>query len=169
GRRALPARSRRGRVHVALEPLGCALDLRAPAGGRRPRDVVRALRRDARCGPGSLPLPGGRVGGGRDLVTAGRVFPLSAVVGQGQLLEALLINAVDPGVGGVLIRGERGTAKTTAVRGLAPLLPGQAPLVELPLGTTLDRLVGSLDLARALDGEHRFEAGLLSKADGGIL
>ena len=102
------------------------------------------------------------------------VFPLSAIVGQEQLIEALLINAVAPDVGGLLVRGERGTAKTTAVRGLAPLLPAladgePAPLVEVPLGATLDRLVGSLDLGRALAGEHRFEAGLLSKAHRGIL
>jgi magnesium chelatase subunit D len=97
------------------------------------------------------------------------VFPLSAIVGQAELVQALLINAVSPEVGGVLVRGERGTAKSTAVRGLAPLLPGPAPLVELPLGTTLDRLVGSIDLARALDGEHRFEPGLLSRAHEGIL
>lgn len=127
-------------------------------------------------------------------------FPLSAIVGQEQLIEALLINAVAPEVGGVLVRGERGTAKTTAVRGLASLLapvsaavaqtfafaPGElspagplpadgrselrpAPLVELPLGTTLDRLVGSLDLSRALAGERVFEAGLLARAHQGIL
>ena len=95
-------------------------------------------------------------------------FPLSAIVGQERLLEALLINTVAPQAGGVLVRGDRGTAKTTAVRGLASLL-SPAPLVELPLGTTLDRLVGSLDLGRALAGEHAAEAGLLAKADGGIL
>jgi magnesium chelatase subunit D len=95
-------------------------------------------------------------------------FPLSAIVGQEQLVQALLINAVSPEVGGVLVRGERGTAKTTAVRGLASLL-APAPLVELPLGATLDRLVGSLDLREALAGEHRVEAGLLHRADGGIL
>jgi magnesium chelatase subunit D len=127
-------------------------------------------------------------------------FPLSAIVGQEALVEALLINAVAPNVGGVLVRGERGTAKSTAVRALAPLLPpvqaaagetfafvpGElapggpvaanaptaprpAPLVELPLGTTLDRLVGSLDLGRALAGEQAFEAGLLARAHRGIL
>jgi magnesium chelatase subunit D len=96
-------------------------------------------------------------------------FPLSAIVGQEELVQALLINAVSPEVGGVLVRGQRGTAKSTAARALAPLLPGSAPLVELPLGTTLDRLVGSIDLGRALAGEHRFEPGLLSRADGGIL
>jgi magnesium chelatase subunit D len=97
------------------------------------------------------------------------IFPLSAIVGQEALIEALLVNAVAPEVGGVLVRGERGTAKTTAVRGLAAVLPGPAPLVELPLGATLDRLVGSLDLARALDGEHRYEPGLLVRAHEGIL
>ncbi|MBW3547705.1 MAG: magnesium chelatase, partial [Actinobacteria bacterium] len=50
-------------------------------------------------------------------------YPLSAIVGQEALVEALLVNAVDPGVGGVLVRGQRGTAKSTAVRALAPLLP----------------------------------------------
>ncbi|HEY7077828.1 MAG TPA: VWA domain-containing protein [Solirubrobacteraceae bacterium] len=127
-------------------------------------------------------------------------YPLSAIVGQTALVEALLINAVAPDVGGVLVRGERGTAKSTAVRGLAPLLPpvraalsqafafapGElapggrvpadapteprpAPLVELPLGATLDRLVGALDLGRALAGEQAFEAGLLARAHRGIL
>lgn len=97
------------------------------------------------------------------------VFPLTAIVGQEQLIEALLINAVAPDVGGLLVRGERGTAKTTAVRGLASLL-APASLVELPLGTTLDRLVGSLDLREALaGGEHRFEPGMLHRANGGIL
>src|SRR5262249_19062576 len=97
------------------------------------------------------------------------VYPLSAIVGQEQLVQALLINAVAPDVGGVLVRGERGTAKTTAVRGLASLL-APAPLVELPLGTTLDRLVGSLDLKQALaGGEHRVEPGLLHPAHRGIL
>ncbi len=97
------------------------------------------------------------------------VFPLTAIVGQEQLIEALLINVVAPDVGGLLVRGERGTAKTTAVRGLASLL-APASLVELPLGTTLDRLVGSLDLREALaGGEHRFEPGMLHRANGGIL
>jgi magnesium chelatase subunit D len=127
-------------------------------------------------------------------------FPLSALVGQRPLIEALLVNAVSPQVGGVLVRGERGTAKSTAVRALAPLLPpvpaavtetfafgpGEAapdgvvprevavdvraaPLVELPLGATLDRLVGALDLRRALAGERVFEPGILARAHQGIL
>ena len=113
-----------------------------------------------------------RQGGGQAPGSAPR-FPLSAIVGQEQLVRALLINAVAPDVGGVLIRGERGTAKSTAVRALAPLLEAvdqrAAPLVEVPLGATLDRLLGSLDLRRALDGEHRYEPGLLARAHGGIL
>ncbi|MHB1808261.1 MAG: VWA domain-containing protein [Solirubrobacteraceae bacterium] len=127
-------------------------------------------------------------------------FPLSAIVGQQPLIEALLVNAVSPEVGGVLVRGERGTAKSTAVRALAPLLPtveaavsetfafapGQlapggvvaidaevaerpAPLVELPLGATLDRLLGALDLRQALAGEQVFEPGILARAHQGIL
>ncbi len=101
------------------------------------------------------------------------VFPLSAIVGQEQLVEALLINAVAPDVGGVLVRGERGTAKSTAVRALAPLLPAvddrPAPFVEAPLGATLDRLIGALDFGRALAGEHVVERGLLARADRGLL
>jgi magnesium chelatase subunit D len=127
-------------------------------------------------------------------------YPLSAIVGQRSLIDALLIIAVAPDVGGVLVRGERGTAKSTAVRGLASLLPpvraadsqpfafapGEAapdgpvssgapttlraaPLVELPLGATLDRLVGTLHLGRALAGEQKFEPGMLARAHQGIL
>jgi magnesium chelatase subunit D len=95
-------------------------------------------------------------------------FPFAAIVGQADLVESLLICAVAPDVGGVLVRGERGNAKSTAVRGLAELL-APAPLVEVPLGATLDRLVGSLDVGRALSGEYGVERGLLSRADGGML
>lgn len=101
-------------------------------------------------------------------------FPFSALVGQDDLRRALLINAVAPDVGGVLVRGERGTAKTTAVRALETLLPpvdGEpAPLVELPVGATVDRVVGTLDLERALqDGEAVLQPGLLARAHRGIL
>jgi magnesium chelatase subunit D len=96
-------------------------------------------------------------------------FPLSAIVGQAALVEALLVNAVAPEVGGVLVRGERGTAKSTAARALAPLLPQPATFVEVPLGATLDRLVGALDFGRALAGEQAVDTGLLARADGGIL
>ena len=131
------------------------------------------------------------------------VFPFTAIVGQQTLGEALLACAVDPRIGGVLVRGERGTAKSTAVRALAPLLgdvevvagcrfnadpaldgagcpdgphDGAAvqrrpvALVELPVGATADRLLGSLDLDRALrDGVAAFEPGLLAAAHRGIL
>lgn len=102
-------------------------------------------------------------------------FPFSAVVGQDDLKLALVLVAVDPTIGGVLITGERGTAKSTAARGLAALLPktsegNAAPFVELPLGATEDRVVGSLDISRVLqDGSTELRSGLLARADGGVL
>jgi len=102
-------------------------------------------------------------------------FPFSAVVGQDDLKLALVLVAVDPTIGGVLITGERGTAKSTAARGLAALLPKTsegkaAPFVELPLGATEDRVVGSLDISRVLqDGSTELRSGLLARADGGVL
>ena len=130
-------------------------------------------------------------------------FPFSAVVGHDDLRLALLLNAVHPGVGGVLVRGEKGTAKSTAVRALAALLPAldvvagcrfscdptapdpdcpdgphrqdaglhrAAKLVELPVGATEDRLVGSLDLERALsEGVRAYQPGLLAEAHRGVL
>jgi magnesium chelatase subunit D len=98
------------------------------------------------------------------------VFPFSAVVGHDSIRTALLLCAVDPGIGGVLLRGQKGSAKTTLARGLATLLPGDAPFVELPVGASEDRLVGSIDLRAALTGgERRFAAGLLQAAHGGVL
>ncbi|MEU8462918.1 putative cobaltochelatase [Streptomyces sp. NPDC029003] len=130
-------------------------------------------------------------------------FPFSAVVGQDDLRLALLLNAVSPAVGGVLVRGEKGTAKSTAVRALSALLPqvdvvpgcrfscapaapdpscpdgpheagrgAQRParMVELPVGASEDRLVGALDIERALaEGVKAFEPGLLADAHRGIL
>ena len=94
----------------------------------------------------------------------------SAVVGQEQAKAALLMAAVNPLLGGVLLRGDKGSAKTTLARGLSALLPHGAPFVELPLGATEDRVVGSLDLAALLtDGEPRFRPGLLAAAHGGVL
>ncbi len=145
--------------------------------------------------------PRSRYGGG---VVTGAPYPFSALVGQGDLALALLLNAVSPAVGGVLVRGEKGTAKSTAVRGLARLLPPvevvegcpfncdpaapdhdcpagphasgapgvrrPAPLVELPVGASTDRVAGSLDLERALaEGRRAFEPGLLAAAHRGIL
>ncbi|WP_029111176.1 magnesium chelatase subunit D family protein [Mycobacterium sp. URHD0025] len=100
-------------------------------------------------------------------------YPFSALVGQDRLRLALLLCAVHPEIGGVLIRGEKGTAKSTAVRGLAAVLTAvddDARLVELPIGATEDRVVGSLDLQKVLrDGEHAFSPGLLARAHGGVL
>jgi magnesium chelatase subunit D len=100
-------------------------------------------------------------------------YPFSALVGQDQLRLALVLCAVRPEIGGVLIRGEKGTAKSTAVRGLATVLSAvddDARLVELPIGATEDRVVGSLDLQKVLrDGEHAFSPGLLARAHGGVL
>lgn len=127
------------------------------------------------------------------------IFPFSAVVGQQQLQTALLLCAVDPSMGGVLIRGDKGTAKSTAARALAAILPpiarvagcafnctgpnahcsvctGEAgvpspvPFVTLPLGATEDRVLGSLDIASALQGGKRvFQPGLLAASHRGIL
>ncbi|MEV6243683.1 putative cobaltochelatase [Lentzea sp. NPDC051838] len=127
------------------------------------------------------------------------MYPFSAVVGHDDLRLALLLNAVHPGIGGVLVRGEKGTAKSTIVRALAALLPEldvskgcrfgcvpgstdcpdapheaaerrPAKLVELPVGATEDRLVGSLDLEKALtEGVRAFQPGLLAAAHRGVL
>ncbi|WP_101949421.1 magnesium chelatase subunit D family protein [Mycobacterium sp. 3519A] len=99
-------------------------------------------------------------------------YPFSAIVGHERLRLALLLCAVRPEIGGVLIRGEKGTAKSTAVRALAHVLADidGAALVELPIGATEDRVVGSLDLQKVLrDGEHAFSPGLLARAHGGVL
>ncbi|MGE3619460.1 MAG: AAA family ATPase [Acidimicrobiia bacterium] len=91
------------------------------------------------------------------------------MVGHDDAKLALRLAAVDPLVGGVLLRGQKGSAKTTLARGLADLLGG-APFVELPLGATEDRLVGTLDARAALaGGEIRFQPGLLAAAHGGVL
>jgi magnesium chelatase subunit D len=129
------------------------------------------------------------------------MYPFSAVVGLDDLRLALIVNAVSPAVGGVLVRGEKGTAKSTVVRALAALLPPvetvtgcrfscapgssdecpdaaqhgavverPAKLVELPVGASEDRLVGSLDLERALTtGVSAYEPGLLAAAHRGVL
>jgi magnesium chelatase subunit I len=136
-----------------------------------------------------------------------QAFPFSAIVGQDEMKLALLIAAIDPGVGGVMVFGDRGTGKSTAVRALAALLPPMkatvgcpyhcdpkadagrcphevdpsagvrartemiaTPVVDLPLGATEDRVLGALDLERALTrGEKRFEPGLLARAHRGFL
>ncbi len=136
-------------------------------------------------------------------------FPFSAIVGQDEMKLAMLVCAVDSSIGGVLVFGDRGTGKSTAVRALAALLPKMravvgcryacdpakagsgcdscaglrsgsdrplrshlvpVPVVDLPLGATEDRVVGALDLERALtQGVKAFEPGLLARANRGFL
>ena len=133
-------------------------------------------------------------------------YPFTAIVGQDDMKRALTIAAVDPGIGGVLVLGERGTGKSTTIRALAALLPKidvvkgcpyqcdphqpqpglcdfcakssatpttttmTIPVVDLPLGSTEDRVVGALDIERALvNGEKAFQPGLLAQANRGFL
>ncbi|GJG95242.1 ATP-binding protein [Cupriavidus pauculus] len=97
------------------------------------------------------------------------IFPFSALVGQSALQQALLLAAVDPGIGGVLVTGPRGTAKSTAARALAELLP-HGQFVTLPLGASEEQLTGTLDLGHVLrQGEVRFQPGLLARAHDGVL
>ena len=96
-------------------------------------------------------------------------FPLAAVVAADALKLALCLTAIDPKIGGVLIEGPRGMAKSTLARGLADLL-ASGQFVTLPLGATEERLVGTLDLDAALgEGRAQFSPGVLAKADGGVL
>ena len=136
------------------------------------------------------------------------IFPFSAIVGQEQMKLALILNVVYPAIGGVLVRGERGTAKSTVVRGLANLLPPirvikncpfqcrphdretmcpyclekvrqgeklesilrRRQVVNLPIGITEDRLLGTIDLETAIhEGRRRFEPGLLAEANRAFL
>jgi Mg-chelatase subunit ChlI len=136
------------------------------------------------------------------------IFPFTAIVGQERMKRALVLNAVDPRIGGVLIRGERGTAKSTAARAMAALLPlievfidspfnddpnaantwsdwvkeqiatgkqlqvGQRQIrfIDLPVSATEDRVVGTLDIEKAIQrGERRFEPGVLAAANRGLL
>lgn len=97
------------------------------------------------------------------------LFPFSAVVGQDDLRLSLILTAISPRIGGVVVRGEKGTAKTTTVRAFASLL-GDAPLVNLPVGATEDRVVGSLDMETILTtGRAEYRPGLLAQAHGGVL
>jgi Mg-chelatase subunit ChlI len=155
--------------------------------------------------------------GGRGKLTAEKenslmnqrvIYPFTAIVGQDRMRRALILNAVYPRIGGVLIRGERGTAKSTAARALAALLPEEAvvegcrfgcsphdpshwctecleraasesplpsvmrptPFVNLPVSATEDRVVGTLDIERAIQkGERHFEPGVLAAANRGLL
>ena len=96
-------------------------------------------------------------------------YPLAAIVGADALKLALCLTAIDPKIGGVLIEGPRGMAKSTLARGLADML-GDGPFVTLPLGASEERVVGTLDLDAALsEGKARFSPGVLAQADGGVL
>ncbi len=98
-------------------------------------------------------------------------FPFAAVAGQNRFKQALTLAAVDPLLGGVLISGPRGSAKSTLARALAGLLPdGQQVFVNLPLGASEEMLVGTLDLQRILDQQKlAFRPGLFARAHGGVL
>lgn len=97
------------------------------------------------------------------------VFPFAAVLGQEKIKHALLWNLVNPAVGGVLIAGEKGTAKSTLIRGIPAFASGQR-LIELPINATEDRLVGAIDLEQAIQhGTYVLEPGILQEADGNIL
>ena len=136
------------------------------------------------------------------------IYPFTAIVGQKRMRRALILNAIDTRIGGVLIRGERGTGKSTAARALAALLPPvevvqgcrfgcdphkhitwctecrerfaetedppietrRTPFINLPISATEDRVVGTLDIERAIQkGERHFEPGVLASANRGLL
>ena len=97
------------------------------------------------------------------------VFPFTAVLGQEKIKNAIIWNLVNPKIGGVLISGEKGTAKSTLVRGIAEI-SASMKVIELPLNVTEDRLVGSINLKAALQsGKRESEPGILKDADGNIL
>jgi len=95
-------------------------------------------------------------------------YPFAAIVGQPQLKLALLLASVDWRLS-VLLKGDKGSGKSTAARALADLLPAGAPFINLPIGTTEERLLGGLDLAQALDGQARLKPGLIHESNGGVL
>lgn len=96
-------------------------------------------------------------------------YPFSAVVGQEQVKKALIYNVINPQIGGVLICGEKGTAKSTLVRGLSDIMD-KMDVVELPLNVTEDRLIGSMNIELAVkQGERSFEPGILKNAHGNFL
>ena len=98
------------------------------------------------------------------------IFPFSAIVGQEMMKEALLLNIIDPTIGGVLIRGKKGSAKSTACRALKLLLGKDTPFITLPLSATEDMIVCSIDFQEAIkSGKKQMSYGILHKAHNGIL
>ncbi len=95
-------------------------------------------------------------------------YPFAAIVGQPKMKLALLLASVDWRLS-VLLKGDKGSGKSTAARGLANILPPGAPFVNLPIGTTEDRLLGGLDLGQALEGQARLKRGLIHEAHRGVL
>lgn len=95
-------------------------------------------------------------------------YPFTAVVGQDEMKLVLLLASIDWRLG-VLLRGDKGSGKTTSARGLAALLPSPAPFINLPIGATEDRLLGGLHIERAIQGDPVLKPGLLSEAHGGVL
>jgi magnesium chelatase subunit D len=95
-------------------------------------------------------------------------YPFAAIVGQPELKLALLLASVDWRLS-VLLQGDKGSGKSTAARALADILPDGAPFVNLPIGTTEDRLLGGLDLGEALEGQAKMKRGLIHAAHGGVL
>src|SRR5262249_59592204 len=110
--------------------------------GARARPVARQRRRARHAAFGAA--RGRGVGGGAMSASTRARFPFSAVVGHDDAKLALLLAAIDPAIGGVLLRGQKGSAKTTPARGLAALLPGDAPFAGPPLGATRGPLIGAL-------------------------
>lgn len=97
------------------------------------------------------------------------IFPFVAVEGQERIKKALLLNIVNKKIGGVLINGEKGTAKSTLVRGLGELF-SEMKVINLPLNITEDNLVGSIDIEKTMkSGKKVFQEGLLKKCHGNIL
>lgn len=97
------------------------------------------------------------------------LYPFDAIVGQEKVKKALLLSIISPSIGGVLLSGQKGTAKSTIVRSLEGLFP-DLKVVTLPLNATEDRVMGSINIERALkNGERVFEPGILAKAHGNIL
>ena len=147
-------------------PWALRVDRRAPPRSRRARYVASLARRAT--GAARRGARGRRLGGSP--MSNIERFPFSAVVGQDDAKLALLLAAIEPRIGGVLLRGQKGSAKTTLARGLAALLPRDSAFVELPLGATEDRVIGTLDIAAAVTGgDVRFHPGLLAAAHGGVL